>query len=283
MDVVAKNFGAWCKRNYIITRGYVRIGTHKKSGLRGLIAAKNIPVDESIVAVPTVAMISFVTSMRDQTFTSMFLQNKLPLPITKENMTTKLSGTFVHRTHMVLAMHMTHCHLSQDYERHDYMWYFDFLPRGEGNFGRLSNLLTQIIDSDAECQEWLRVMGQRHHVKPDEVRDMMIYFLTMIFSRSLPIDHFATVGKLLEGSEFIEQLRQDSSLAIPCMCPVLDMCNHHPRENAAVMVPDTPMKEARVVMVRSTQPIPEGEEILLTYGSGKMEELGLIYGIDMAK
>jgi hypothetical protein len=282
-DAIAKDFAAWCKKSFIITRGMVRVGVHPKSGRRGLIAAKFIPKDDTIVTVPVSAMLNFTHAMKDQTFTSIFAQANLAPLLTPQQINEKMHNSFIYRHHMVLAMYMVHMILSQDYQRHEFLPYVDFLPRGEGNFDRLFRLVHQLLEVEPECQSWMEALGKKHYIKAYEVRDMMLWCMAMIFSRSVPIEHPVTVAKMLEGTEYIDVLKKNYKQPVSSFCPIIDMCNHHPVENAAVMVPDHEMKHTRVIMLRSVQPIEAGEEVLLTYGGGKLEELELIYGIERAK
>ena len=282
---VSFHFAHWVKKQGVMMRGYARIGTHQRSGLRGLIAAKTISKDESIVTVPSKAMLSFTTAMKDVTFRTVFEESDLPQPISVLNMAAKFSNTFIYRSHMVQAMHMTHVHLLQDGVIHPYVWYFNFLPRGEGDFRELTEMLTSIMENSDECTSWLQALSRRHSNLPiEDLRLMVAYFLTMLGSRSLPISHAPIVEALLAGTEFSEiltnkalvvEFNPNEPLSVPVMCPILDMCNHHPENNAEVAVPKiTPIDP--VILVRATRQIEQGEEIFIRY---KSDELELMYGM----
>src|SRR5687768_15100836 len=95
---VAKRFGAFCKEHAIITRGFVRVGMTPR-GLRGVVAAKPIPVNENVIVVPHKAFITAFDAIRNEDFVKSVCGGSAPL--TPDTILERINGTFLY-THQAL-------------------------------------------------------------------------------------------------------------------------------------------------------------------------------------
>lgn len=184
----------------------------------------------------------------------------------------------------------------------DVIHYLNFMPRSEGDFQVLAQHLRRSLDSMgcSPMQDGARGRGEggrgttktmmiprdceaalaKHfNISPAEVRAVVLYSLSMVFSRMVPVDHKgllrasfrmtpleqSTVDALLDeeqqqqpSSSSVVRQKGDSHHAashphealyskefvtqpLSFLCPIVDMCNHAGRsaENVAVMVPTT--------------------------------------------
>ncbi|KAF5224845.1 hypothetical protein ECC02_002150 [Trypanosoma cruzi] len=287
----ARQFVEYCRAHQVITRGLCRIGTTKRGGLRGLIANKEIKKDENVVMLSVRASLHPGTALRDKKFFDL-------LPLREREMyflrrpfieNSRLADrSIIRHNQFLLATYMSYLILRNDVnEGSQALKYVNFMPRNEGDFEQLMSNLSGALDSVEVCQVCQSALASFFKVTQAEVRPLLLWSLSMIFSRMAPIDHRWTLRHAFSGTPFVDAFDitgpdDDKNLVkepIVFLCPVIDMCNHSDHENVALMVPEkTPTAHEPVICLRSLRDIENGEELTMTYG-GSPTELRVIWGM----
>lgn len=277
---IAQRFGAFCKDKSILTRGMVRIGATPR-GIRGATAAKDIEINESVIIVPDKAFLSVFDAFRSDDFVDVCGGS---LPLVPDSINERIASTVLFTHQIILGYYAAHVMLvDDDAASNQFTKYLDFLPRGEGNFSELQIIIERSLDAWPENERLEEALAKRHRLSLPEVRGMVHYALTMVISRALPIEHKKTLTHAMKDTDFVELLAGEpdqTRYSIPIMCPLLDMVNHSPDENVAVMVPDDDSKDFAAVVARSMRKIRKGEEIVMTYGINDPYGMQVFYGID---
>lgn len=278
----ARRFGAFLKDANIITRGFVKVGLTSR-GLRGLIATKLIPVNETVIVVPHKAFITVFDAVRDTDFVREVCNGAVPLSI--DHVSERVGGgsfLFVHQ--ILLGFYMADILLSGSEAPPGFCRYVDYLPRAEGNFVEFDRLLQTTMPKWHAHEVLLRNFCKKHHLNEEDGFTAVRWAVMMVISRGLPIEHTPTLDRILESTEFAKLLvnePKESQYSIPVMCPLLDMVNHSPaNDNIAVMVPDHDMKDTRPIVARALRNIPAGEEITMRYGICDPYGMRVFYGIE---
>lgn len=289
-DAVAKGFAGFCKESGIVTRGMCRVGRTPR-GLRGLIAAQDIKADDSVIIVPDNAIMTAFEPLRSQSFISAVTSPRNPNAIDLydvfpyQKLSSRIGTTFLYDHHVMLALYMSHILLAPA-ETERFRPYLDYLPRGEANFHELQRMLERAIDHSSTFSRTAPALCSAHHVSMEDMRGVTVWALTMVISRSIPIEHTKTLEKFAEGTGPLEHdvLEKDkgtqtASFHVSAMIPLIDMINHDENDNVAIAVPDLETSKKRAVIARSLRPIAKGEEITMKYGGAHDPQmLALFYG-----
>lgn len=292
-EAVAKGFANFCKTNSLVTRGMCRVGRTPR-GLRGLVAAQDIKADESVIIVPDNAIITCFDPLRSQSFLSAVTSSRNPNAVSDLNdvfpyskLHTRVGTTFLYDHHVMLALFITHLLLAPP-ETEKFRDYIDYLPRGEANFHELTLMLERAID---HCQTYTRIapaLCAAHHVSVEDLRAATVWALTMVISRSIPIEHTRTLEKFAEGAGQIERdlvekeknNTPNASCHVSALIPLIDMLNHDENPNVAIAVPDVESSKRRAIIARSLRPIAKGEELSMMYaGQHDPQLLSVFYGM----
>jgi hypothetical protein len=300
---VAKRFGAFLKDHSIVTRGFVKVGLTPR-GIRGVVATKLIPVNENVIVVPHKAFITAFDAARNQDFVNKVCGGTFPMA--PDGITERCQGGFLYVHQVLLGYYMADIFLLGDHvdatpqseaavpaaqanmpsltPGGGFVRYVDFLPRSEGNFTELREIVRRTVKAWEINEELENNMAKRHHLSVEDVREVVDWTTMMVISRALPIEHKATLEKVMEKTNFAPLLEKEpvqTQYSIPVMCPLLDMVNHSAQnENVAVMVPDHAMRETRPIVARSLRPIQAGEEIVMRYGIADPYGMRVFYGME---
>lgn len=298
---VAQRFGAFCKEHAVITRGFVKVGMTPR-GLRGVVANKPIPVNENIIIVPDKAFITAWDALRNKSFVDGVCGGTFPLA--PENINERILGGFMYVHQALLGYYLADILMLGDHvdstaqseavakaqQQFDitpgggFVRYVDFMPRHEGNFSELRDIIQRTVRAWPVNAELEERFAKRHHLSDQDAREVIEWGIIMVISRALPVEHKPTLEKVLRDTPFTQLLNGEPDLtqySLPVMAPLLDMVNHSTQnENVAVMVPDAPMREARPIVARSLRPIAQGEEILMRYGLTDPFGLRVFYGME---
>lgn len=282
-EEVAKGFAAFCKSNNVITRGYVRVGKTPR-GLRGLIAAKDIPKDDNVVIVPDHAILTSFETLRSTNFIHAVESQDIKLDFTHKNLSSQVGGTFIYDHHVMLALYISHTLLAAE-SAEKFRPLVDYMPRSEANFTDLTVLLERAIDHSRLYNTVGMALANHHHVSPQDFRSVLIWALCMVISRSVPLEHTKTIQKLAKDTPLEQEIGEretgtTTNFHLSSIIPLLDMINHDENDNVAIAVPDVDMKHSRCVIARSLRPISKGEEITMKYGGvHDPQMLKIFYGI----
>lgn len=282
-EEVAKGFALFCKNYNVITRGYVRVGKTPR-GLRGLIAAKDIPKDDNVIIVPDHAILTCFESLRSTNFIKFVESQDVKVDFSYANLSNRVGGTFIYDHHVMMALYIAHTLLAAE-NAEKFRPLVDYMPRGEGNFTDLQVLLDRAIDHSQLYNTVGMALASAHHVSPQDFRAVMIWAMCMVISRSIPVEHKDTIKKLakdtpLEAEIAARETGTTTNFHVSCVVPLIDMINHDENDNVAIAVPDVDMKHSRCVIARSLRPISKGEEITMKYGGvHDPNMLKIFYGI----
>lgn len=350
---IAKEFATYCRRNNVVTRGLCKIGfitrrppsstiPQSSSGilpplapeqcrLRGLIANKDLKKGENVVMLPERACLHPGRALRCEPFVRL-LPQEWRSALEKKNPERLLlnerlmPGSLIWHHQLLVALYMAFIMagyqlkadwMARDVPGSDAIHYLNFLPRDEGNFYALSVHLMKWLDAAPIIRESEGALAKQLSVTQAEIRPLLLYALTMVFSRMVPVDHKglleASFRKTeLEGWFSLPQDGEpsasgsqspgetppttDGSAApaivpevkegfvkhpISFLCPIIDMCNHSASENVAVMVPATAPASAAsgpIVCLRTLRDIAKGEELTMSYTT-QLNELQVIWGM----
>ena len=319
---LAQGFGTFCKQAEIFSGGLLKIGKSPTTGLRGLIARKPIPSLTTCVHVPIDAGVSAAMACRDQPFLSRACPNIFP--IDGSELTARVNNTsFLFYHQIFLAHYIADIVLENDLERMKHVGkYIDFLPRYESEFAELLRAVIPLLDASPLDQELTQTLSRAHCISPKEHRATVLWALTMIYSRSVPVTHPHMLQCMTENTQFapLAQRALEAAVAIPAssssdndaqsslrnerlqkelmertggglpvLLPMIDMVNHHADEtkvNVELAVPQADNtgtalagKMGRMMLLRSTQPIAEGQELLMQYATGRSDLVKVFYGI----
>jgi hypothetical protein len=299
---VAKRFGAFCKEHAVITRGFVKVGMTPR-GLRGVVATKPIAVNENVIVVPHKAFVTAFDAVRNKDFVKTVCADDFP--VTPDTILERINGTFLYTHQAMLGYYLADIFLVGDHvdataqseavqtqaeaaklnitPGGGFLRYVDFLPRSEGNFTELREIVRRTLKVWQRNEDLEANMAKRHHVSVEDVREVVDWAVMMSISRAIPIEHKPTLEKIMEGTEFLPLLEKEpvqTQYSLPVMTPLLDMVNHSTQnENVAVMVPDHPMRDTRPVVLRSLRAIAAGEEILMRYAVADPYAMRVFYGM----
>ena len=289
---VAAAFVQYCKQHRVLTRGMAKIGRTPR-GLRGLLATKFIPANETCVVASTDAAISVVSAIADPTFTNLFSDEMQYLMLHDTNILFgKVGKSSLRFSQLVPALYMT-CAVMDPVETHfgGVRAYLDFLPRHEGNFVQLKHNLAPVIDQDHMTLQCQNAIATHFRVTEAEVRQVLLWCLTMLFSRQTIVDHKSTLMRVLEkNTSFRHVYDADSGPLVvnplPMLIPMIDMCNYSKKEheNVAPMAADhfigagPGAVAVNAVCLRSLRDIQAGEELTMSYGANE-RELQVLYGM----
>lgn len=282
-EEVAKGFAMFCKTNSVITRGYVRVGKTPR-GLRGLIAAKDIPKDDNVIIVPDQAILTAFEALRSSNFIHAVESQDVKVEFTYANLSNRVGGTFIYDHHVMLALYITHCLLAEE-SAEKFRPVVDYMPRGEGDFTDLQVLLERAIDHSQLYNTVGMALANYHRISPQDLRACVVWSLCMTISRSIPIEHTETIKKLAKDTKLEAEISgretgKTANFHVASIVPLLDMINHDEHDNVAIAVPDVDMKHSRCVIARSLRPIAKGEEITMKYGGvHDPNMLKIFYGI----
>ncbi|ESL07630.1 hypothetical protein TRSC58_04678 [Trypanosoma rangeli SC58] len=287
----AKQFVEYCRAHQVLTRGLCRIGTTARGGLRGLIANKDIKKDENVVMLSVRACIHPGTALRDKRFFELLPPREremyfLRRPFIQNSRVADRS--IIRHNQFLLAAYMSYLLLRENVnEGNQALKYLNFMPRKEGDFEQLTSNLSGALDSAEVCRVCQSALALHFNVTQAEVRPLLQWSLSMIFSRMAPIDHRWTLRHAFSETCFENAFEvigpeDDKNFVkepIAFLCPVIDMCNHSEHENVALMVPEhTPTAHEPVICLRSLRKVEKGEELTMTYG-GSPTELKVIWGM----
>ena len=298
---VAKRFGAFCKESGIVTRGLVKVGLTPR-GLRGVVATKTIPVNETVIVVPDKAFMTAFDACRNEDFVQNVCGGRFPLQ--RDDVRERIMGGFLYVHQAVLAYYMADTLLLGDHidntplsdsltpiekelkltPNGGFNRYVDFLPRSEGNFSELRTIIERTIRTWAPNDELEGNLSARHHIAREDVKEVVLWAIMMVLSRALPMEHKATLERVMDKTDFASLLVNEpaeTQYSLPVMCPLLDMVNHsNQNENVAVMVPEDGMREMRPIVARALRPIQQGEEVTMRYGMADPYGLKVFYGME---
>ena len=275
---VAKRFGAFCKDQGVVTRGLVKVGLTPR-GLRGVVAVKPIPVNETVIVVPDKAFMTAFDAARNPGFVGGVCDGKFPL--TADNVNERIMGGFLYAHQALLGYYMADTLLLGDHvdstmadaltpiEKElkltpggGFNRYVDFLPRAEGNFTELKDIIQRTLRAWGPNEDLEENMSKRHRISRFDVQEVVHWAIMMVISRALPMEHKPTLEKVFDKTEFMPLLAKEptqTQYSIPVMCPLLDMVNHsNQNENVCVMVPEDGMREMRPIVARALRPIAQG-------------------------
>ena len=276
---VAQNLGRYCKAHSVLTRGYVKIGRTPR-GLRGIVAAKDILANDSVIVVPHTALLSYFDALRDVRFKALWESGAVPFdPYMIQG---RVGATFLHLHQVVLAYYMAHLILADEFQQVELLKYLDFLPRGEAKFEELGKTLDQALDHCEMSHDMQGRIAKANRVSVETVRGTVLWCLAMVISRSVPVQHRPTLERIMEKTPFealLEHEPEQSKYSVPVMAPLLDLLNHDAEENVMIAVPDAEMQHGRCLIARSVRDIAQGEEVVMTYGAADPYLLRLFYGI----
>lgn len=287
---VAAAFVQYCKRHRVLTRGMAKVGMTPR-GLRGLIATKRIPANETCVVASTDAAISVISAVADPNFTSLFSDEVQYLMLhDPQVLFGRVGKSSLRFSQLVPALYMT-CAVVDPVEVN---WggvrqYLDFLPRHEGNFVQLRHNLAPVIDKDPLAGQCQNAIASHFRVSEAEVRQVLLWCLTMLFSRQAIVDHKATLLRVLEKNPAFRHVYDADpgpmvAQPLPMLLPMIDMCNYSPAENVAPMAADhfvgagPGAVAVNAVCLRSLREIQEGEELTMAYGANE-RELQVLFGM----
>jgi hypothetical protein len=282
-EEVARSFSAFCKNNNVITRGYVRVGRTPR-GLRGLIAARDIAKDDNVIIVPDHAIVTCFEALRNESFVRAVESGGAKVDFTYSSLSARVGSTFLYDHHIALALVLAHSLLAAD-KADRFGPLVDYLPRGEADFGELTVLLERAIDHATIFNTMGMALAAHHHISPQDMRTVVVWALTMVISRTIPIEHRATVAKLASGTPLEHEILErekgvTTSFHVAALVPLIDLINHDENDNVAVAVPEVELKYSRCVIARSVRPIAKGEEITMRYGGvHDTNMLRIFYGI----
>eukprot|EP00672_Neobodo_designis_P021709 CAMPEP_0174829430 /NCGR_PEP_ID=MMETSP1114-20130205/1924_1 /TAXON_ID=312471 /ORGANISM="Neobodo designis, Strain CCAP 1951/1" /LENGTH=315 /DNA_ID=CAMNT_0016063177 /DNA_START=30 /DNA_END=977 /DNA_ORIENTATION=- len=298
---IAKRFGAFCKEAGIVTRGIVKVGMTPR-GLRGVVATKAIPVNETVIVVPDKAFMTAFDALRNKDFVDNVCGGEFPLQV--DDLRARIMGGFLYVHHVLLAYYMADTLLLGDHidstplseslspiekelkltPNGGFNRYVDFLPRSEGNFQELRGILERTLRTWQLNEDLEGNLGARHRISREDAREVVLWAIMMVLSRSLPIEHKGTLERIFAKTDFLSLLEKEpteTQYSIPVMCPLLDMVNHsNQNENVVVMVPEDGMREMRPIVARALRPIAAGEEVTMRYGMTDPYGLKVFYGME---
>ncbi|ORC89262.1 uncharacterized protein TM35_000132660 [Trypanosoma theileri] len=287
----AQQFVEYCRSHHVLTRGLCRIGTTTRGGMRGLIANKDIRKDENVVMLSVRACLHPATALKNKTFFSIFPSNEANKYFLQPNFVENsrvADRSIIRHNQFLLASYMTYLILRNDMnEGAQALKYINFMPRSEGDFEQLISNMNGSLDTAEVCRIAQSSIASHFGVSQAEIRPLLQWSLSMIFSRMAPIDHRWTLRQAFSDTPFensfdVKGPNDDKNLVkepIAFLCPVIDMCNHSEHENVALMVPEqTPTSHEPVICLRSLRDIEKGEELTMTYG-GSPTELRVIWGM----
>jgi hypothetical protein len=276
---VAQNFARHCKAKSLITRGMVKTGRTPR-GIRGVVALKDIPTDTNVIVAPHMAFLSVFDAVRCPRFKGLWSGQ---VPFEPSQFDARVGSTFLQLHHVLLAYHMAHMMLYNDTEKIEELRYLDYLPRGESDYVELTKGLEQFLGHSDVGNDAAERIVKFHATTPAVVRATALYCLLMIFSRSIPVEHKATLERVMEKTDFVPMLEGEpatqTKYSVPILCPLLDMINHAADENVGIAIPDAELKHGRALVVRTCKPIKAGEELVMTYAGGDRQMLRFIYDL----
>lgn len=286
-----RQFVEYCRAHHVLTRGLCRIGATTRGGMRGLIANRDIKKDESVVMLSVRACLHPGAALRDASFFHLFPSREKEMYFGRrafiEN-SRVADRSIIRHNQFLLACYMAYLILRNDVNAGSQaLKYINFMPRNEGDFEQLASNMNSALDSAPVCRVGQSALAAHFAVTQAEVRPLLQWSLSMIFSRMAPIDHRWTLQTAFIDTPFAGAFEmsggdEDKNFVkepIAFLCPVIDMCNHSEHENVALMVPEqTATAHEPVICLRSLRDIEKEEELTMTY-SKSPAELRVIWGM----
>jgi hypothetical protein len=274
-------------------------------------ATRDIPANDTIVVVPNNAILSIFDAYRSATFNQALKDAGLAaLPMQPNGFGGRVGSTFLMEHQVILGLYMAHMtlmsravaaaatagaasgNMSQQENwnpgfspAEPFAPYVDFMPRGEGNFSELTTTLRRLVDHSPAANTILSPLAIAHNVAAPELRDALVWALTMVLSRAVPITHRPTLLRVAEDTPFDALFKgvpppDAAPITVPLLVPLVDMINHSAAPNAEVVVPEVETLHARCLIARSLRPIAAGEEITMQYtAADDLQVLRTFYGI----
>lgn len=266
---VATNFAKYCVSNGIRTSG-VKIGRTSR-GLRGLVATRSSPAGTTLARVPLSSSISIFEAAKDREFMAKLDPDTAALVYRQDYLKEFVSRTPLRFDQFVVGLFMAHIALT---ENHKLRPYLDFLPRHEGYFGRLHDKLNACIDGSWMAAACELQFAKQHQLAPSEIRQLVLFALSMVFSRQILLSDTAALSEQFHGAAIPKSL--DKNFSTSFLFPVADLVNHSAAyENVDLVVEPTAPHH---LVVQATENIAVGDELSVMY-SDNMDLLQISWGI----
>ena len=268
---VAANYGAFCRARRIRTHA-VRICNGPR-GLRGLCAKQDVAKGTVLVSVPFSSLITIASVWHDRAFMHMLPADVRRTATSLTELVKSVGSSSLLSTHqLILATYMAFNILFTTPERHveGIVSYMDFLPRHEGYFVKLNELLSNTLDASLLCHQLQELLSRKLGLSGAEVRQLLLWCLNMIFSRQLPMRDRGIIQSIL-----VDHCNEiPNAFTLPVLCPIVDLCNHSALDNVDL---DVDM-EGKNLQVVANNNIAVGTELTIGY-SANINELQLYWGI----
>jgi hypothetical protein len=268
---VARDFANYCRKSGVVTTGLKVAQTSR--GIRGLVAVKPIANGATVARVPLRASISAFTAVHDADFLSLIDPDAAALPFRKDYLAEVVGKPPLRFDQLLLGLYMTHASLEADHPRRPYL---DFMPRHEGYFAPLHDKLNLALDEAWVVLACEQRIAKRHSVAASEVRQLLLFSLSMIFSRQI----------LLSDATAITSLFREAAMPLPSspfstsvLYPIADLVNHSKTVENVDFVVDTAAPHD-LSMIATTD-IEVGGELSLMY-SDNLDQLRMMWGIPTA-
>jgi hypothetical protein len=175
--------------------------------------------------------------------------------------------------------------LGNDAERHHQaLKYFEFFPTNEGQFDALRAVLNPVLSESAILRSIEESLNGVFTVNPADTRELLLWCLCMVMSRSLPLEFKHVLAQLAAGTSFVESVSHADGefvqTAIPVLAPMIDMCNHSTYENVCVV--GAKQGESAMLGLQALRDVTAGEELTMKY-SPNSTELRVIWGMETVR
>lgn len=274
-SVVAKNFAAFCGSKGASSSG-VRVGKTSR-GLRGIISTRELKPRTTVLSLPLASSLSVGTAVRDSMFMSELDADIAALAFRKGFFAERIGVSPIRFDQYLLALYLGHIVLT---EGHEFRSYTDFLPRAEGAFGALHQKLEQHLNACTFAMQHEEWMAARRGVTQSEMRQLLLWALSMVFSRQVILSDHAAVGHVLQGSG-VPVVSGCTTSVLP---PLIDLLNHSVEDNVELLCRasdsnlDAVSPIVMILDVVTTTQVPSGAELCIHYSSS-FDQLRLMWGM----